>query len=236
MDQGEGETVTDGWRGNCPNWVRRVEPVVFGSSDPAFLRRIAKHVCDPRLLRPAIACAVPSGVSSSPVLWRDVQHVMLRRRMPSVVADAAWIGAAAYYVRQRPRIGASVVEALRCACRPNALRLALEDATWAPSGVSPDQDRIRIRTVHLLVAIDAGADRDLLCAAHAWLSCRPDRRDSTSALVRHSRLVFAQNGIVEAVASSSIKEGDAPVRHRFDPFVSETLRFFDEEERNKSTT
>ncbi len=230
-----------GWRGNREDWVRRMQPIVFGTTDTLFLRRIAERVCDPRLLRPAVACAIPVkktvGIGAAamyPILWHDVQHVMLGRCRRRDNADVAWIGAAAYYVRQRPRMGSSVVEALRTSCRSNALRLALEDETWSPFGVSRDQVRTRVRTVHMLVAIDPTADRQVLCAAHAWLQRQKRSAASvtvTAALLHHSQSVFARFGISEGSGSSSIVPPPPQLSVRpikFDPFVSETLRFFDD--------
>jgi hypothetical protein len=164
-----------GWRGNTAAWVQRVRAWMrSGEATAAALARLAPAVDSWRLLRPAVACAVPLHRHRlfNP-LWNDVRHVLLRAVPPSSGAEVldVWIGCLVYLVRRRPRMGLKTIRHLRPPA--GALRRALQPGCWHPSGVDGDEERCRTRALMVLRYADESATEDNVREATEWLHHRP---------------------------------------------------------------
>lgn len=199
-----------GWRGNGESWVRRAQSLIFETGDTGALRLLAPAIDDPRLLRPALACAMPlsppihqprpsikrSGLrcqkNDGRCIKRDIEHI-LHTRSVKCYADTAYIGALAFFVRMHPRISTASLRRLAIACRPGTLALTMCTTTWLPFGVAPNQRRTRVCTVLVALAIDELAESVCVDNAVRWLHEQP--KSQIPSYVNNVHVILRDRGL-----------------------------------------
>lgn len=163
-----------GWRTHRRGWRHRVAALLATQpANPEAWRLLAGAITDVRLLRPALACALP--LPGSAVLWRDAQHRVLGSAGRPV--DAVWLGALVLWLRRhRGRlVDRHLVALRRGAPQQDVLRFARSDASWHPTAVTVPpgvQEMWRTRVTLVCLLLEPQPSDPIVEDTRQWLRDR----------------------------------------------------------------